>query len=358
MKTALRSSLLLAAVVLACAGAAYPPPSPGDYVIPSFQFQDGESMQNLRIHYVTLGAPHRDRKGLVDNAVLIMHGTGGSSAQFLRDEFAGQLFGKGQLLDASKYFLILPDDIGHGHSSKPSDGLRAKFPLYDYHDMVVAEAALITNGLHVDHLRLVLGTSMGCMHTWMWGEEYPRFVDAMMPLACLPAQISGRNRIWRRMIIDLIRGDPQWQSGNYTAEPYSLTAATDILMLMSGSPLTYQTDAPTADDADALLESRRAALLAGEDANDLLYAVQASHDYDPGPRLENIKANVLAVNTGDDQINPPELKIAEQAIQRVPNGKFVLIPIGPQTRGHGTHTLAAVWEKYLAELLDEGVKRY
>lgn len=352
-----RYILLWAAILLGCGAAAYPPPSPGDYAIKQFHFQDGESLASLRIHYVTFGSPHRDARGSVDNAVLIMHGTGGSSDQFLNDAFAGELFGSGRLLDASKYFIILPDDIGHGKSSKPSDGMKAAFPHYGYGDMVAAEHDLVTDGLGVNHLRLVLGTSMGCMHAWMWGEQYPDFMDAMMPLACLPVQISGRNRIWRRMIIDLIRNDPGWNGGNYTSEPYGLTAATDILMMMSGSPLVYQKAAPTRDAADRLLETRRAAAVAQEDANDLLYAVDSSRDYDPSKALENIKAYVMAVNTADDQINPPELAIAEKEIGRVAHGKFVLIPIGPQTRGHGTHTIAAVWETYLAQLLDESASK-
>jgi homoserine O-acetyltransferase/O-succinyltransferase len=326
----------------------------GDYTVPNFKFHDGESLPELRLHYRTLGKPARDTRGRVTNAVLIMHGTGGTGEQFLSPVFAGVLFGPGQLLDSSKYFVILPDDIGHGKSSKPSDGLRMKFPKYDYADMVQGEYDLATEGLHVNHLRLVMGTSMGCMHTWMWGETYPQFMDALMPLACLPVQIAGRNRMTRKMIMDLIESDPAWDGGNYTSEPvYGLRAALDVELLMVSTPLYWQKEYPTREAADTFLEKSLEERLTGLDANDMIYAFNASRDYDPSPELGKIAAPLIAVNSADDFVNPPELRIDEKLIQRVPHGRLVLLPITDQTRGHGTHTLAAVWKGYLAELLAE-----
>lgn len=330
------------------------PTHEGDFVVRNFHFRDGETLQNLRLHYTTLGTPERDAQGRVTNAVLIMHGTGGTGHQFLRPVFAGVLFGPGQLLDSSKYFIILPDDIGHGKSSKPSDGLRMHFPKYDYADMVQGEYDLVTEGLHVNHLRLVMGTSMGCMHTWMWGERHPQFMDALMPLACLPVQIAGRNRMTRKMITDLIQGDPTWDEGNYKSEPINgLRAAVDVEMLMVSAPLYWQTKYPTRDDADTFLETSLTDRLKGLDANDMLYAFNASRDYDPSPELGKITAPLVAVNSADDFVNPPELHIDEKLILKVPHGRFVLLPITDETRGHGTHTLAAIWRNYLAELLTE-----
>lgn len=330
----------------------------GDFVVQSFHFHDGETMQDLRLHYTTLGAPVRDATGGVTNAVLIMHGTGGTGQQFLRPVFAGVLFGPGQLLDSSKYFIILPDDIGHGKSSKPSDGLRMKFPNYDYADMVQAEYDLVTAGLSVDHLRLVMGTSMGCMHTWMWGEAHPQFMDALMPLACLPVQIAGRNRMTRKMIMDSIKADPAWDNGNYTTEPVNgLRAALSVELLMVSTPLYWQTEYPTRDAADEFLAKSLAAWLKGLDANDMLYAFNSSRDYDPSPDLSKITAPLIAVNSADDFVNPPELHIDEKLIRKVPHGRFVLLPITDQTRGHGTHTLAAIWKGYLAQLLAESAKK-
>jgi homoserine O-acetyltransferase/O-succinyltransferase len=326
----------------------------GDFVVHSFHFHDGETMQNLRLHYTTLGKPVHDANGRVTNAVLIMHGTGGTGQQFLRPVFAGVLFGPGQLLDSSKHYIILPDDIGHGKSSKPSDGLRMKFPKYDYADMVQGEYDLVTDGLHVNHLRLVMGTSMGCMHTWMWGETHPQFMDALMPLACLPVEIAGRNRMTRKMIMDLIENDPAWDGGNYKSEPtYGLRAGLDVEILMVSAPLYWQTEYPTRDAADAFLEKSLAERLKGLDANDMIYAFNASRDYNPEPELGKITAPLLAINSADDFVNPPELHIDDKLIHKVPHGRFILLPITPQTRGHGTHTLAAVWKNYLAQLLAE-----
>jgi homoserine O-acetyltransferase len=324
----------------------------GDYVARDFHFRSGETLAELRLHYRTLGTPARDAQGRVTNAVLILHGTGGSGRQFLATQFAGVLFGPGQPLDASRTYLILPDGIGHGGSSKPSDGLHARFPQYDYDDMVAAHYRLVTEGLGVNHLRLVMGTSMGCMHSWVWGETYPDFMDALMPLACLPVQIAGRNRLWRKMVMDAIRNDPEWKGGDYTAQPRAgLRTALDLLLIAGSAPLLMQKDLPTRDAADRYLEdyfnSRSSAL----DANDLLYQVNASRNYDPSPQLGSIKAPVMYVNSADDFINPPELGIAEREIKKVKNGRFVLIPISSQTHGHGTHTWAAVWQQYLEELL-------
>jgi homoserine O-acetyltransferase len=324
----------------------------GDFVIRDFAFKDGETLGELRLHYTTLGKPVRDAQGLVTNAVLILHGTGGDGHQFLRPQFSGVLFGPGALLDATKYFIILPDGIGHGKSSKPSDGLRAKFPHYDYDDMVAAQYALLTKGLNVNHLRLVMGTSMGCMHSFVWGEAYPEFMDALMPLACLPVQIAGRNRIWRKMTMDAIKADPAWNGGEYQSEPLAgLRAAADLLVIAGSAPLPMQKNLPTRDAADAYESETIAKDLATLDANDFLYQVDASRNYDPSPKLGTIKAQVMWVNSADDFINPPVLGIAENTVRDIPHARFVLIPISEQTHGHGTHTWAAVWKDYLEELL-------
>jgi homoserine O-acetyltransferase len=328
----------------------------GDYVAHDFHFRSGESLAEMKLHYRTLGAPHRDAQGRVDNAVLIMHGTGGTGAQFLAPYFAGVLFGPGQLLDASKYYIVLPDDIGHGGSAKPSDGMHAHFPHYDYDDMVAAEHLLLTDGLHVDHLRLILGTSMGCMHSWVWGETYPGFSDALMPLACLPVQIAGRNRMMRKMAMEGITGDPAWKGGDYTTQPPGLRIALEMLLIMGSSPLQMQEHEPTRDEADAYLENFLNSHFATTDANDFLYAFNSSRNYDPSAKLETITVPVMAVNSGDDFINPPELNIMPAMIKRVPRGKYVLLPITEQTRGHGTHTMAAIWQGYLAELLQESAR--
>jgi homoserine O-acetyltransferase len=335
----------------ACAAADYPAPAPGDFVIKNFKFKSGETLPELSLHYVSLGTPQRDANGKVTNAVLILHGTGGSGNQFINERFAGVLFGPGQLLDATRYFIVLPDNIGHGQSTKPSDGLHARFPQYDYDDMVALQHQLLTDGLKVNHLRLILGTSMGCMHGWVWGETYPDFMDALMPLACLPVQISGRNRMMRRMAMDSIREDPAWNNGDYTSQPRGLKSAMNILMLMSSIPLQWQKEAPTRDQADQFYEKWIAARLKGADANDMLYAFNSSRNYDPSPKLQDIRVPVMAINSADDQINPPELGIMEEKIKSVKHGRYVLLPITDQTRGHGTHTLPAIWKQYLQELL-------
>ena len=326
----------------------------GDYVIPDFKFRSGETLSDLRLHYTTLGAQHRNAKGRVDNAVLILHGTGGDGHQFLRPQFSGVLFVPGGLLDPAKYFIILPDGIGHGKSSKPSDGLHAKYPHYDYDDMVAAQYALVTRGLHVDHLRLVMGTSMGCMHSFVWGETYPDFADALMPLACLPVQIAGRNRMWRKMTMDAIANDPAWMGGEYKTQPLAgLRTAADFLIIAGTTPLVAQKSYPTRDAVDNFLKGAIDKDFATLDANDLLYQIDASRNYDPSPRLSTITAPVMWVNSADDFINPPDLGIAETKAKEIKRGTFVLIPTSDQAHGHGTHTWAAVWKGRLEELLKE-----
>jgi homoserine O-acetyltransferase len=344
------SAILTASFVFA---ADYPTPTEGDYTIRDFKFASGETLPELRLHYRTLGKPEKDARGETTNAVLITHGTTGSGAQFIRPEFAGELFGKDQPLDATKFYIVLPDGIGHGKSSKPSDGMHAKFPRYGYLDMVEAQYRLLTDGLGVNHARLVMGTSMGGMHTWLWGELHPDFMDALMPLASLPTQISGRNRAWRRMIIDAIRNDPDWRGGDYATQPPSLRTAAEMLWFMSSSPVLRQKEAPTLAKTDEALDKFVAEYLKMDDANDVLYAMEASHDYDPGPNLEKIRAPLLTISSADDLINPPELGILEHEIKRVPKARAVVIPLSDKTRGHGSHTIAALWKDQLLKLLKE-----
>jgi homoserine O-acetyltransferase len=334
-------------------GADYPAPTESEFTIHDFKFASGETLPELRLHYRTLGKQEKDAQGKTTNAVLIMHGTTGSGAQFIRPEFAGELFGKDQPLDATKFFIVLPDGIGHGKSSKPSDAMHAKFPRYGYLDMVEAQYRLLTEGLGVNHARLVMGTSMGGMHTWLWGEVHPDFMDALMPLASLPTQISGRNRAWRRMVIDAIRNDPGWSDGDYKTQPPSLRTAAEMLWFMSSNPVLRQKDAPTLAKTDEVLDKFVEQIVKTDDANDVLYALEASHDYDPAPNLEKIQTPLLAINFADDLINPPELGILEREIKRVPHGRAIVIPFSDKTRGHGSHTLAALWKDQLADLLKE-----
>lgn len=317
----------------------------GTVVLQEFRFVSGDSLAEVRLYYRTLGRPSRDAAGHVRNGVLILHGTGGSGAQFFSPSFV-ELYAPGAPLDTSTHYIILPDDVGHGRSSKPSDGLRGRFPHYAYADMVTAEYRLVTEGLHVDHLRLVMGTSMGCMHSWIWAERYPSFMDGVVPLACAPTQIAGRNRMLRKMILDDIRQDPAWRGGDYADQPPGLTAALQVLFVMGSSAAQLQRTAPTRDSADQFIAAWVAARRATTDANDMLYQFDASRDYDPSPDLERITAPVLAINSADDVINPPELGLMERLIPRVHNGRYVLIPIGPHTRGHGTHTVAAAWREW------------
>jgi homoserine O-acetyltransferase/O-succinyltransferase len=349
----LRSAVLplLMFFAVAAFAADYPAPKDGTFVVKDFQFKSGEKLPEVKLHYYTLGAPQKDASGKVRNAVLVLHGTGGTGKQFLNEHFAGVLFGPGQLLDAAKYFIILPDNVGHGGSSKPSDGLHMRFPHYEYDDMIELQYRLLTQGLGVNHLRLVMGTSMGGMHTWLWAEQHPDFMDAAMPLASQPIEIAGRNRMMRRMIMDSIRTDPGWNNGEYKQQPHGLEAALGVLLFMGSAPLRMQKDEPTREQADEFLEKFIAERMKTTDANDMLYYFDASRNYNPEPQLEKIVAPLTAVNSADDTINPPELKVIDRDIQRVKNGKYVLLPITDETRGHGTHTWPAIWGNHLAELL-------
>jgi homoserine O-acetyltransferase len=350
----MRVVLLAVAAAMTCAPAALAEeltPTQGDVLLKDFHFRSGEVLPELRLHYRTFGQPRRDAQGVVTNAVVILHSTSGSSAQYLRPEFSGELFRAGGVLDAEQYFIVLPDSIGHGQSSKPSDGLRGRFPHYGYLDMVEAQYRLLTEGLGISHVRLVMGASMGGMHTWLWGERYPDFMDALMPLASLPIQISGRNRAWRRVTMDAIRNDPAWLGGDYAAQPPGLRTAVSMLYLMGSNPTLRQQEAPTLAQSDAALEGWLDRVMPSFDANDLLYQVAASYDYDPGPGLEKISKPLVAVNSADDLINPPELGILEREIVRVAHGRAIVVPLGPDTRGHGTHTIARVWQAHLADLL-------
>jgi homoserine O-acetyltransferase len=359
--------LLIAGPLLLCVAAFSqtnsPPPAPsaapasswptveGTVLLPNFRFGTGETLPELRLHYLTLGTAHRNAAGHVDNAVLLLHGTGGSARSLLNPLFSDVLFGPGQPLDIAKYFLILPDDIGHGQSSKPSDGLHARFPAYDYDDMVRGQR-MILDEMKIDHLRLILGTSMGCMHTFVWGETYPGFADALVPLACLPVQIAGRNRMMRYMAIQAIKQDPAWMDGEYKTEPLQgLRTANELTMIMSSSPLQMQKQAPTRDAAEKYVDEYLARAVANTDANDMIYYWNASRNYDPSPRLDQINVPVLWINSADDYINPPELGIAERMVKRMPHARFILLPISDATRGHGTHTVAAVWKDYLVEFM-------
>jgi homoserine O-acetyltransferase len=348
--------MVLLAATLARA-ADYPSSTEDNFRLREFRFASGKVLPELRIHYRTIGVPRKDGRGVVRNAVLILHGTTGSGANFLRPEFAGELFSEGQPLDSTRYYIILPDGIGHGGSSKPSDGLRARFPRYGYRDMIMAQHRLLTEGLNVDHLRLIIGTSMGGMHTWLWGQTYPDFMDALLPLASLPSQISGRNRVWRRIIADAIRNDPGWAHGDYRTQPAGLRTACKMLFFMSNNPVERQKEAPTRERADQVLDEYVERTIKSMDANDVLYAIESSADYDPGPGLERIRAPLVAINFEDDLINPPELGILERETRRVARSKAVLIPRSDRTRGHGTHTLAAFWKDHLVRLLDETERR-
>ena len=345
------AALILLATSPSLQSADHPSATVGDYRIKEFRFASGETLPEVRIHYRTFGKPERDARGKVRNAVLILHGTGGDGESLMNIAFTGELFGQGQPLDASRYYIIIPDNLGHGKSTKPSDGLRAQFPKYGYHDLIEAQYRLLTEGLQVNHLRLVMGTSMGGMHTWLWGETHPDFMDALLPLACLPTQISGRNLAWRKIISEAIRSDPEWRNGEYRTQPHGLKTAAQILFLMGSNPLLRYQEGPTRQKADELLEREVAARLAVLDANDLLYSVESSYDYDPGPALEKIRAPLLAINFGDDLINPPELGILERQIKLVRHGQALVIPMSAETVGHGTHTKAAVWKQHLVKFL-------
>jgi homoserine O-acetyltransferase len=324
----------------------------GDFVARNVTFVSGETMAEVKLHYTTLGRPKKDAEGMVRNAILVLHGTGGTGRGFLSPAFTGELFGPGKLLDSSQYYVILPDNIGHGGSSKPSDGLRMKFPHYDYLDMVRLQHRLLTEGLGVEHLRLIIGTSMGCMHSWIWVERFSDFMDGAVPLACMPTAIAGRNRMMRRLIMDFIRDDPDWKNGDYTTPLRGMRAAQGMLFIMTSAPMVQHRQGPTRDQADSLIRRFVDSRAAATDANDMLYYFDASSDYDPSGHLWEITSPVLAINSADDAVNPPEVGLMEQLMPQVKRGKYILIPTSEKTRGHGTHSLPAVWGQYLKEFLD------
>ena len=330
----------------------------GEYVLHDFHFGSGETLPALKLHYLTLGTPHRGADGHVDNAILLLHGTGGDAHSLLNPVFSEFLFGPGQPFDITKYFLILPDDIGMGESSKPSDGLRMKFPHYDYDDMVRSQHTMLLEGLHVDHLRLILGTSMGCMQSFMWGETYPGFADALAPFACMPIEIAGRNRMWRYMAMQSIRDDPEWDNGNYTKEPVEgLKGAADFLIIAGSAPQQMQKDEPTRLQAEEYVNQTVERRVAETDADNFLYYFEASRNYNPEPKLSTIQVPVLWINSEDDFINPPELNMAPQLAKRMPHARFILIPASLKTFGHGTHTHAEVWKDYLVQLMQESARK-
>jgi homoserine O-acetyltransferase len=362
---ALAAALFFATIAFAQAGSnPAPAPAPAQsapaskwptadhtVVLRNFRFGTGETLPELRLHFITLGEPHRNAAGHTDNAVLLLHGTGGNAHSLMNPVFSDVLFGPGAALDITKYFLILPDDIGHGESSKPSDWLHAHFPAYDYDDMVRSQRMMLDE-MKIDHLRLILGTSMGCMQAFVWGETYSDFADALAPFACLPVQLAGRNRMMRYMAIQAVKQDPAWMGGEYKTEPVEgLRTANEMVMIMGSSPLQMQKQAPTREAAEEYVDRTLAWTMAATDANNLIYYFNASRNYDPSPHLDRITAPVLWINSADDFINPPELGIAETMVKRMAHARFILLPISDATRGHGTHTMAAVWKDYLIEFL-------
>ncbi|MFL6785406.1 MAG: alpha/beta fold hydrolase [Sphingomicrobium sp.] len=350
-------------VSLAALVAAPPPKSwpthEQDIVLKDFRFRDGESLPALRMHLTTLGTPHRNAAGEIDNAVMVLHGTGGTGKQFLAPQFADELYGSGQPLDINRYYVILPDNIGHGGSSKPSNGLRMRFPKYDYDDMIAAQHRMLTESLGVTHLRLIMGTSMGCMHSFVWGETYPEFASALMPLACEPIEIAGLNRMWRQLSINGIKADPAWQGGNYTREPMAgLRAAQNLLFVAGAAPLLFQKQYPTRLAASAFAEERVANALKSLDANDLIYQLDSSRNYNPWPDLERIRVPLMWINSADDFINPRNLAVPGQALKRMPTARFRLIAETADTHGHGTHTWARFWKADLISLLERSEPRH
>jgi homoserine O-acetyltransferase/O-succinyltransferase len=344
---------LFFAVAASAQPAPFPTPVDGDFVARDYVFTSGERLPEVKIHYRTVGTPRKDADGVVRNGVLILHGTGGSGAGFLSATYCGRLFGKGQPLDAEKYFIILPDNVGHGQSSKPSDGLRMKFPKYRYTDMVRLQHALVTKGLGLTNLKLVMGTSMGAMHAWDWGYMYPGFAAGLVPLASNPVEIGGRNRVWRKFLIDAIENDPTWQHGDYTEQPRGLASAIGFLMMATSVPLQWQKQFPTIAAADKYVADQVAARSKSSDANDMLYHYHAIEDYNPAPHLSKITAPLLAINSADDFVNPPELPMMRELIRQVKHGRFILLPITDDTRGHGTHSLPAIWGAELVKFLEE-----
>jgi homoserine O-acetyltransferase len=337
-------SATFALTSFAALAADYPAPKQGDWIAKDFKFHSGETMPELRLHYTTVGEP-------TGQPVLVLHGSGGSAASMLTPAFAGELFGPGQPLDAAKYYIIIPDGIGHGKSSKPSDGMKTAFPKYDYEDMVDAQYRLVKEGLGVKHLRLVIGNSMGGMHTWIWGVKYPQAMDALAPMASQPTEMASRNWMLRRMMLETIRNDPDYNGGNYTSQPRMMKYAINAYGIATGGgTLAYQTLAPTAAKADKMVDDRLATAVTA-DANDFVYQWEASHDYDPSAGMEKIEATLLAINAADDERNPPETGITDAAIKRIKNGKLYLIPASTETRGHLTTGNAKFYARQLQELL-------
>lgn len=329
-------------------------PLEADAVFSNYVFSTGENLPEVKLHYTTLGTPRRDARGDISNAVMILHGTGGTGHQFFQPQFAGALFGPGQVLDTSKYFIILPDNIGHGKSSKPSDGLRMAFPKYDYSDMIAMQHALVTKTLGIKKLKLILGTSMGCMHAFMWGSIHPEAVEKLAPFACLPVEIAGQNRMWRKLSIDAIKADPTWNGGNYTAPPMSgLRTAATLNLVAGANPLALQAQYPTRQAAEAFTDEAFNRVVTRNDANDIIYQLDSSRNYNPWSSLEAITAPTLWINSADDFINPANYGITEMAMKRLPNTKFILIPASPETKGHGTHTWAKFWKDELAAFLGQ-----
>ena len=346
--------LALVAAQTAAAPAAKPawPTREQDVTLKAFRFRSGESLPEIRMHVMTLGTPHRNSAGQIDNAVMILHGTGGSGKQFLQPQFADELYGPGQPLDIRRYYIVLPDNLGHGGSSKPSNGMRMQFPKYDYDDMVEAQRRMLTEGLGVSHLRLIMGTSMGCMHGFVWAETHPDFASALMPMACEPTEIAGLNRMWRQLAINGIKADPAWNGGNYQGQPMmGLRAAQNLLFVAGAAPLFYQTQYPTRAAASAFAEERVSTALKALDANDLIYQLDSSRNYNPWPNLERIKAPMMWINSADDFINPRNLPFPEQGLRRMPTVKFRMIAETNDTRGHGSHTWAKFWKADLIDLL-------
>ena len=336
--------VILAAMSWAAMAAEYPTPRQGDFIALDFKFHSGELMKELKLHYTTVGEP-------TGQPVLVLHGSGGSAASMLTPAFAGELFGTGQPLDASKYFIVIPDGIGHGKSSKPSDGMKTAFPNYDYDDMVEAQFRLVKEGLGIKHLRLVIGNSMGGMHAWLWAEKYPDMMDVVVPMASQPTAMAARNWILRRMMIETIRNDPGYNNGDYVSQPRMMKYAVAAYgFASSGGTLAYQNEAPTAEQADRMIDDRLAASVT-TDANDFIYQWQASHDYDASARLSKIEATLLAINSADDERNPPETGVTVEAIKQIRNGKLYLIPASVETRGHGTTGSAKFYKQQLEELL-------
>jgi homoserine O-acetyltransferase/O-succinyltransferase len=343
------ASIVMLAAIPAFA-ADYPAPKQGDWIARDFKFHTGDVMPELKLHYTTIGEP-------TGQPVLIVHGTAGSAASMLTPAFAGELFGPGQPLDAAKYFIILPDALGHGQSAKPSDGLRTKFPKYNYDDMVDAQYRLLKEGLGIKHLRLMIGNSMGGMQTWIWGERYPDYMDALVAMGSLPTEMSSRNWMLRRMLLEIVRNDPEYNDGNYSTQPRSMRLANVFFAIATnGGTLAYQHLAPTRAAADRLVDERLAAPMTA-DANDFLYAWESSGDYNPAPGLERIQAALLAINAADDERNPPETGVMERELKRVKNGRLFLIPASTETRGHGTIGMAKFYKQQLQELLQTAPQR-